>query len=425
MIHLNKCVYAPTVLTLLLLSSCGENPSLSSTSQGSLPSSSSTDSSLISSDSSSSSNSSSLIYTPEEEAFRFIGQQWSTLINQTSEITLDDAQSLNSVDASGEGLIGFTDAIGFRSNQHGGRMITSLHHYYPTANVEGVSYDGLLLNNPYFQDQPDYRYQGLYVDNLDHKVTANLYAMALFLESHQERMGPKIFASASSSATPFFDQSLSYDTWSSAAWREVESLYGTQVNVPLHGYQLGKWLHDYGNEQNVLYMTALENNTLDASYEAIDCNQPILANGMIPSCGSETYSQIVTGYGLEHTLFVGHYDANFDVIQGLATGPYLAHTLYSEENFIDDSNSHTVPNVAGFLNELIGLRRLSGLSELTSSEWKQLLLSTSDYRTVNFLARINTSVGQVVNERMDEPVHILNKDNATECALEVEWNLCS
>jgi hypothetical protein len=354
--------------------------------------------------------------TQNEDAFRYLAQDWSLSIVNNSPIPLEASQYYTQPASEGAITIGMTDAIGFSDNQHGGRMIRSLNTYYPNTGIEGLAYNGSIINNPNFYDEPDYTKQGLYVDLEDQQVTFNLYTLALFVEAHKESLGPKFFMSASTSGVTFTESQLSYETWAAAAWRYVESKDLVQTPVALHSYQIARWLDRYASTYNTLYLAALENDYIDDQRQAISCRDDAPEENETLICGGETDAIIRTGYGLEHSLFVGNYNPLLNKIQGLALGRYLDHTIYSFENGVDDSNSHTVPTVTAFLASLVSLRRQENLPELTTAEWKQIILQSADLIEPNYLSEINDQ-GTIVLTPLGQTVHILNKDAAQACAL--------
>jgi hypothetical protein len=409
----------PVLVLFTVLTGCNGNVS----SSDSISSSEEVISSSIASSSSpfeSSENSSSQnpnLYTPEEPEFRFIGQNWNLSIANQNVFPIDANQHFVQLPESGQVTVGMTDAIGFGDNNHGGRMIRSVNTYYPEIGIEGLAYNGSLINNPYFYDQPDYLKRGLYVDLENQPGTFNFYTLAMFIEAHQHEVGPKLFMSASTSSAEYSEEKLQYDAWASAAWRMVETKDNTTTPVAFPGYQIARWLDLYGEQHDTLYLAALENDFIDANKQAMSCNDqtPIEGENMI--CGAETDAILRTGYGLDHSLFVGNYDPAWNKIQGLALGRYVDHTIYSFENGIDRSNSHTVPTVTGFLATLIALRREANLPELTSYQWKQLILNTADRIEPNYLSEIN-EFGTVVLTLLGREVNVLNKEAATACAID-------
>ena len=363
-----------------------------------------------------SSSSSNNVFTPALEEFRYTGQDWRLSIRNANLNPIPLGQYFVQEPETNQITIGMTDAIGFTENSHGGRMLRSLNSYYPEVGIEALSYNGSLINNPNFYNETDYRRKGNYVDLLDQQGTFNFYTMAMFAEAHSEEIGPKIFLSASTSGVSFTSAQLNYDAYAAAAWRIVPSKFSYDIPVALHSYQMARWLELYGAKHEILYLAALENDFINSQKQAISCNDQAPTEGENVICGGETDAIIRTGYGLENSLFVGNYKPSLNKIQGWALGRYMDHTIYSSENSIDDSNSHTVPTVSAFLATLISLRRLANLPELTARQWKQLILSTADQVVANHLSEIN-SLGTIVITPLTRYIHVLNKDNAIACAI--------
>ena len=366
---------------------------------------------------SSSSSQNPNLYIPQEPEFRYLGQNWNLSILNQNIFPLASNQYFTQLPESGKVTVGMTDAIGFGENNHGGRMIRSINTYYPEVGIEALAYNGSLMNNPYYYDQEDYTKSGLYVDLIDQQVTFNLYTMAMFLEAHQDEIGPKLFMSASTSGVEFTSDKLQYDSWASAAWRMVETKDNRTVPVALHSFQIARWLDLYAEKNQALYLAALENDFIDENRQAMLCTDQTPVEGDNLICGGETDAIIRTGYGLERSLFVGNYDPQWNKIQGLTTGVYFEHTIYSFENGIDVSNSHTVPTVTGFIASLIALRRQANLPELSSAQWKKLILRSANQIEPNYLSEIN-EFGTVVYSPLGRSVNVLNKEAATQCALD-------
>ncbi len=363
------------------------------------------------------SNHTSSYYTPEEDEFRYLGQNWNLTIQNANTYPIEANQFYVQTASNGFIKIGATDAVGFGENNHGGRMIRSFNTYYPEIGIEAVAYNGSIVNNPYFYNQEDYTKSGLYVDLEDQKVTFNLYTMAMFLEAHQDEIGPKLFMSASTNSAEYSEDKLQYDAWASAAWRLVQTKDNLTTPVSLHSFQMARWLDLYGEKHNALYIAALENDFIDENRQAMACYDRNPIEGETLICGGETDAILRTGYGLDYSLFVGNYSPVFNKIQGLTTGRYTDHTIYSHENGIDNSNSHTVPTVTGFIASLISLRQQANLPPFTSSEWKQLILRSADQIEPNYLSEIN-EFGTVVYIPLGRTVKVLNKEAATTCAID-------
>ena len=352
-----------------------------------------------------------------DPAFRYLGQSWQSAIRNQGEVPLLESEIYAAAPQSNYPIVGTTDVIGYGTGQHGLSMVESLRHYYPEIGVEGIKYSAFYKNNAYYNPQD--LYSGLYVDLLNQPVNSNLYGMALFLAQKEQFSEPSFFVSASTAAAIFHENSLNFDEVAASAWRMVEAKDGTMIPVNWHAYQLARWLETYGEEKNVLYLAALENNYADldstGTGPALDCNQGIIQTGESYLCGAESAAIIETGHGLDSTLFVGHLDTRFDQIGGLATGKYLQHTIYSSENSIDHSNSHTVPTVTGFLAYLSQYRRNQLLTELSASQWKRVLLQSSDWVETTAIKSYLNFIAQV------EPitVRVLNKEQAMICAIDL------
>ena len=118
---------------------------------------------------SSSSSQNPNLYIPQEPEFRYLGQNWNLSILNQNIFPLASNQYFTQLPESGKVTVGMTDAIGFGENNHGGRMIRSINTYYPEVGIEALTYNGSLMNNPYYYDQEDYTKSGLYVDLIDQK----------------------------------------------------------------------------------------------------------------------------------------------------------------------------------------------------------------------------------------------------------------
>ncbi len=411
-----KHILNPSLVLFTVLTGCSNTSSDSQSSTEIFISSNSSESSLLSSSVTNSSQNPN-VYTPEEPEFRFIGQNWNISIANQNIFPIESNQHFIQLPEPGQITVGMTDAIGFASNNHGGRMLQSVNTYYPEIGIEGLAYNGSMINNPYFYDQPDYTKSGLYVDLQDQQVTFNLYTLAMFVEAHQHEIGPKLFMSASTSAAHYNEEKLQYDAWASASWRMVETKDNTTVPVAFHSYQIARWLDLYADQHDTLYLAALENDFIDANKQAMSCTDQNPFEGENLICGGETDAILRTGYGLDNTLFVGNYDPTWNKIQGLAMGRYYDHTIFSFENSIDVSNSHTVPTVTGFLATLVALRREANLPELSARQWKTLILNTADQIEPKYLSEIN-EFGTVVLTLLGRTVNVLNKEAASACAVD-------
>jgi len=311
-----------------------------------------------------------------------------------------------------------TDSDGFAPDLHGGRMIASLKSYYPKTGVEAVSMQALGLNDPYLDPKiiisgPEVSRTGFHVTSRAISVTPNLYAVAMAAEAHQDLVGPKIFISSSTAVTSYNSKYLTYPENGFTTWRVVKTKGGADVPVNYSAFQMATWLEDYAPKHNLLFVAALENNYSDGK-NAVNCYRKTpYPEDWTPICGAEAHAITATGFGLESTLFVGYLDTTWNTISGWATGPYLENSVYSVENSVDGSNSHTAPTVGAFLAQLVALRQAAGLPEISAQDWKRIIISTATRKSVKYIK----SYANGVASKGSLTVNLLNKKGASACAV--------
>lgn len=360
------------------------------------------------------------IYQSDLEEFQCLGQSWDVLLANGGEMTLE-SKMLYKKPAIGEfRTIFMTDSEGFGTmDDHGFTMLKSLGDLYPNVGVEAIAMNAFGANDPYFDPNliitgPEVTRRGMHVDNASISVPPNFYGLALAAEANQSLKGPKIFVSSSTMVTSFSEKYLSYPENGFTTWRRVPSKSGEQVEVNYSAYQMARWLEEYGEKHNLLFVAALENNYADSKGNAINCyRKRPYPEDWTPICGAEAHAITSTGMGLDSVLFVGYLDKRWNNISGWASGPYLENSIYSTENSVDTSNSMTAPTVAGFIATLASQRAKAGLPELSAQGWKKLLLKTATREKVNY---IHKTVDGIVNYKKIT-VNLLNKTKAKSCAL--------
>ncbi len=358
------------------------------------------------------------IYSSPLAEFRYIGQTWTDAIEGNTPVKISPELIYRKPAAAGSYSIFMTDSIGFNADMHGGRMIQSLNAYYPAIGVEAIGMNAIALNDPYYDPSiiisgPEVNRTGFHVDSRAISATPNHYLLAMAAEGNQNLVGPKIFVSSSTQVTSYDAAYLNYPENGFTTWRVVQSKSGNDTPVNLSAFQMAMWLEKYGPKHNLLFVAALENNYSDGK-NAVDCwRKPPYPNGYTPICGAEAHAITATGYGLDSTLFVGFLDRRFNVISGWASGPYLENAIYSVENGVDESNSHTAPTVGAFIAELVGLRQEKGLPEVSAIDWKRIILKSATKKKVNYYRSYTNGVASKGNIT----INLLNKKAATACAL--------
>ena len=358
------------------------------------------------------------IYSSPLAEFRYIGQTWTDVIEGTTPVKISPELVRRKPAAAGSYSIFMTDSIGFNADMHGGRMIQSLNAYYPAIGVEAIGMNAIALNDPYYDPSiiisgPEVNRTGFHVDSRAISATPNHYLLAMAAEGNQNLVGPKIFVSSSTQVTSYDAAYLNYPENGFTTWRVVQSKSGIDTPVNLSAFQMAMWLEKYGPKHNLLFVAALENNYSDGK-NAVDCwRKTPYPNGYTPICGAEAHAITATGYGLESTLFVGYLDRTWNTISGWASGPYLKNSIYSVENAVDESNSHTAPTVGAFIAELVGLRQQKGLPEVSAIDWKRIILTTATKKSVKYIR----SYANGVASKGNITINLLNKKAATACAL--------